>query len=141
MNYKIIISRGSVYINKALENWDIRKHKLMKKWHTEKDECTKLRINFFMVILENRINAICRLLYEYREKQKEFERITENQFIHLECKKFECKFSHDAVGTGVRLKDYEHGKYKCYKCGGELVMVGHSEIDEMLMDKGIRTAP
>lgn len=142
MNYVKLFSRGLKYVNDAGDNWHRRKDKLISAWAKAEPDYKKRtpkkdRINRMIDVLDERMKTLSKMLYDFKERQATLKIEAENQHIMLECPRFECRYSPDAVGTGVRLKDFVHGKYKCDKCGSELVSKEDRDIDIMLFELGI----
>lgn len=142
MNYIKVFSRGLKYVNDAGNNWHGRKQKLISAWVAaevdyNKRTPKKQRINKIIGVLDERINTLSKTLFVFKENQKRQQLEAQEQYIMLECPKFECRYNPDAVGIGVKVKDYEHGKYKCEKCGSELMSKDDIDIDLMLFELGV----
>lgn len=146
MNYNVIISRGSKYVDFSLRNWSIRKEKMITLWgkifkleNTVDNRLLKIRIDKIAIELEERIKLLIQAEYLVKERKIKEDFEQSQRIIFLECPRFECRYGPNAYGTGIEYRHYEPGKFKCKKCGSELRLQGQRETDDMLFELRIET--
>lgn len=123
MDYSVIFSKGTKYVEAAVTNWDRRMQKLLKVWsNTAGGFNDKTEEQSYRLIEEllKRHKRLGRMVNEYKEKQK-FEKIKlDNSVIFLECTNFKCRYDPNGVDIGILYKNYNPGTHTCPKCGSEL---------------------
>lgn len=132
--------RGMKYSRRAIVIWEKRLLKLVTAFGRtdEHDEARKTRIKKLIDVLQDRMKCLLALKLLASREQAISDREGQNNIVHLECENFDCKYNPDGIRMGIRLADYEEGKYRCSKCGLILRPVEERGINAMLSERGIQ---
>lgn len=145
LNYNTIFSKGSNYVYEAGNNWAARKGRLITYWSRLYNETpssviirNQSKAEILIYELEDRIKMLATKINEI-EKEERFKKMEADEMIvFLSCPNFECRYGDDAVGVGIKYKNYVPDKLHCAKCGSVL-KPNDLDIEETLIDMRIHT--